>query len=46
LARARFADELAEIEQCLERELVGVGHVLELIAAAIVDVRSWGQGDR
>jgi phosphate transport system protein len=35
--RARFADELAEIERGLERELVGVGDVLELIAKAIVD---------
>jgi phosphate transport system protein len=35
--RARFADELAEIEQGLERELLGVAPVLELIAAEIVD---------
>jgi phosphate transport system protein len=35
--RARFADELAEIERGLERELLGVGPVLELIAAAIAD---------
>jgi phosphate transport system protein len=35
--RARFAEELAEIERSLEHELMGVGHVLELIATAIAD---------
>jgi phosphate transport system protein len=35
--RARFADELAEIEQSLEGQLIGVGDVLQLIGTTIAD---------